>query len=297
MADKLISQLTAAATNLQDVDLAELQVNGEVFSRKMTGAQLRAVEKGERMAQDDVIEAGAGLNANGTFTAPANSWNLRAVDFLAGCTDRGGATGALTENIYNALRLLDAKVTAAGAGNIVVLQANLSVDTTLTNIVPAGYMLSYVIFNEKAGFEGTLDLGTTAGGNQVFINQTITASTLTTIIVNRVFSLAAATTLYLNDDTAPSAWNGSISDVYFVLTPIIPGGTAVDNTVIVGYYAGAYGFMAIPTAAQITAIIGVPTLYNAGSVFLINDTLGDTYLVESNGVNWFVNSATFTQAL
>ena len=132
MANKLISQLTAAAANLQDVDLAELQVNGEVFTRKFTGLQLRAVEKLERETQDDVIEAGCGLQANGTYLPEANSWSIRSGDFTAGCTDRGGATGALTENIQNALRLLDAKINAVGSGNYVILEANLNADTTLT---------------------------------------------------------------------------------------------------------------------------------------------------------------------
>ena len=64
-------------------------------------------------------------------------------------------------------------------------------------------------FYEKAGTNPLLDLGTTLGGNEVFINQDITASDLTTVVIQRVFSLSAATTLYLNDDDAGSNWNGS----------------------------------------------------------------------------------------
>lgn len=219
MADKLISQLIAAAANLQDTDLAELQVSGEAFTRKLTGLQVRGIEKLERETQDNVIEAGAGLNVDGTFTPPANSWNLRAADFAAGVTDRGGATGALTENILNGLRLLDAKV--SGSGNTLVLRAGLNADTTLTDIVPAGYMLAYIIFQEKAGNTPVLDLGTTAGNSEVFSGQSMTASDLTTIIVTRVFSLTAATTLYLNDDDPGSGWAGGVVDAYFVLTPIL----------------------------------------------------------------------------
>lgn len=293
MADKLISQLTPAANSLADIDLIEGQKSGETFSRKFTGAQARAVEKGEREAQDNVIEASAGLNADGTFTAPVNSWGLRSVDFLAGCTDRGGATGALSENIMNALRLLDAKVQAAGNGNITVLHAGLNADTTLTDLVPAGYMLQYVIFHEKSGQSPILDLGTTVGGNEVFINQALNSSDLTTIIVQRVFSLTAATSLYLNDDDAASTWDGSVVDAYFVLSSIIPGGAVSTGVVIVGYYEGAYGFSTPPTNAEIEAILGLAANFGAGSVFIINDTDSDMYFIMSNGVNWYVNSAIF----
>lgn len=291
MADKLISQLTAAAGNLADIDLIEGQKSAEVFSRKFTGLQMRGVEKAEREAQDNVIEAGAGLNANGTFTAPANSWSLRSADFLAGCTDRSGATGALTENIVNGLRLLDAKINAMGSGNYVILRANLNADTTLTNIVPAGYMLTYVVFLEKAATSPILDLGTTLGGNEVFINQTLTSSDLTTIVIQRVFSLSSATTLYLNDDDAGSNWNGSTVDAYFVMTPIIPGNIA--GVVVVGYYEGPYNLT--PTQAEVDAIIGDASDYSAGSLFIINDTtLTQIFFYMSDGTNWTVNTGNFS---
>lgn len=298
MADKLISQLTAGAANLQDVDLVEVQVDGEAFSRKITGLQVRAVEKLARETQDNVIEAGAGLNANGTFTAPANSWYLRSADFTAGCTDRGGATGALTENIVNGLRLLDARINAMGSGNYVILRANLNADTTLTTIVPAGYMLTYVVFLEKAGTNPFLDLGTSAGGNEVFINQDITASTLTTVVIQRVFSLSAATTLYLNDDDAGSNWNGSTVDAYFVMTPIIPGTTG--GVVVMGYYETDLD-CAAPTITTLDALIGDAGDFAAGSVFLIKDIDGvcdpEIYFAMTDGVAWQVNTAIFKPAL
>jgi hypothetical protein len=288
MADKLISQLTAAASNLQDIDLAEGQMNGEVFTRKLTGAQVRGVEKGEREAQDNVIEASAGLQTDGSFVAPVNSWSLRSSDFAAGITDRGGATGALAENILNGLRLLDAKVNAIGSGNYVILRANLNADTTLTTIVPAGYMLAYVIFLEKAGTSPVLDLGTTSGGNEVFINQALTASDLTTIVIQRVFSLSAATTLYLNDDDAGSNWNGSTVDAYFVCSPIIP--SSIGGVVVVGYYVGAYGLSSPVTDAEITAIIGTASDYPDGSIFIINDTLSVIQWIFSDNSFWYHGS-------
>lgn len=219
--NKLISQLTPAGAALQDTDVIEGQLNGNAFSHKLTGLQVRSVEKTEREAQDNIIEAACGLQTDGSYLPEADSWNIRAVDFAAGCTDRGGATGGLTPSIQNALRLLDAKVKAAGSGSVVSVQSNLNADTTLTDIVPAGYLLEYIIFNEKAGNAAVLDLGTAAGGSQVFINIPIAASGLTTIPVQNMYSLTLPQTLYLNDDDASSDWNGAIVDVYFVLKAIL----------------------------------------------------------------------------
>jgi len=67
MSNKKISQLTPSSTDFQDVDEMEGQLITGVESRKFTGAQLRAVEKAEREAQDNVIEAAIGLNVDGTF--------------------------------------------------------------------------------------------------------------------------------------------------------------------------------------------------------------------------------------
>lgn len=300
MADKLISQLTAAAGSLADIDLMEGQKSGEVFSRKFTGLQMRQVEKGEREAQDDVIEASVGLNADGTFTAPVNSWGLRSIDFLAGCTDRAGATGALDENVMNALRLLDARLQSTGNGNISVLKAALNSDTTLTDIIPPGYMLQYVVFEEKTGNSPILDLGTTAGGNQVFINQALLPSDLTTISIGRTFSLVNSTTLYLNDDDAGSTWDSGVVDAYFIMTSVLPSGSVPTGVAVAGYYVGAYGLSAPPLEAEVEAIIGLPTDYTAGSLFIINDTTPmaeSIFFYMTDGSDWYYNSANFEEAL
>jgi hypothetical protein len=215
MADKLISQLIAAGAALQDIDLAELQVSGEVFTRKLTGLQLRSVEKLERETQDNVIEGGVGLNASGTFTAvplTAGTNYLEAADFAA---------AGLAESVVNALKLLDTQLATFITGTPVVLVPNLAGDTTLANIIPAGYMLEYVIFNEKAAGSPILDLGTTVGGNEVFIGQVITTSDLTVVFTPRMFSLVGATTLYLNAIDPASTWGGGTVDAYFVMKQII----------------------------------------------------------------------------
>ena len=97
----------------------------------------------------------------------------------------------------------------------------MSSDTTLTDIVPAGSFLEYVIFYNSSGVAPTLDLGSTALGNEIFINQEISASGFTVITCPNMFSLIAAQTLYLNANDAGSDWNGATVDVYFVMRAII----------------------------------------------------------------------------
>lgn len=109
MANKTITQLTAAASAAA-ADEMEIQKSGETTTKKVTVSQVLATEATARAAQDDVIEAGVGLAANGTFTTLANSYNLTAADYTAGITDGGGASGALTQNVVNGLRILDAKI-------------------------------------------------------------------------------------------------------------------------------------------------------------------------------------------
>lgn len=184
-----------------------------------------------------------------------------------------------------------AQLRSALMGNPVILQAGIVTDKTLTAIVPAGYMLFCIVFQEKSGNTAMLDLGTTPGGNEVFINQEITASDYTTVVIQRIFSLVAATTLYLNDDTAPSTWNGATVDAYFVFTPVIPGGMLVNGTTVVSYYEGAYGFSSPPTGAEMIVVLGLPTLYPAASIFIVNDTLGASFLIYTNAVNWYYLSA------
>jgi len=301
MANKLISQLSPGAANVQDTDLIEAQKNGELITKKFTGLQMRAVEKAERETQDNVIEASTGLNADGSFTPPATSWGLRAVDYALGCVDRAGATGALTQNILNGLRLLDARMFELGNGSLVIAYTGLNSDTTLTNVVPAGYMLEYVVIDEKAAASPVLDLGTTAGGNQVFINQAMQTSDLTTIGIERTFSLSTATTLYLNDDDGASTWDSSTIDAYFILRPITAGGTALPatGTVEVAYYEADCD-CAAPTDVIITATIGNASDFIPGSTFYIKDIDGgcpeSIYIITTDGTDWYVNASTFDLA-
>jgi len=109
MANKLISDLVQSAS-VEAGDFLEIQKVGETSTKKATLSVVTAIESAARALQDDVIESAVGLNTNGTFPAMTESWYLRAADFATGFTDRGGVEVSVTNNIYNAIRLLDAKL-------------------------------------------------------------------------------------------------------------------------------------------------------------------------------------------
>ena len=68
MADKLISELTNLPSgSIEGADLVEVQESDQVISKKVTVTVLNELEKAERVAQDDVIEASVGLDANGAY--------------------------------------------------------------------------------------------------------------------------------------------------------------------------------------------------------------------------------------
>ena len=99
-------------------------------------------------------------------------------------------------------------------------QATVTGDTEFTSVVPAKFLLKYLIAEETAGNAATLDLGTTAGASDVFLNQVFAASTITTVVINKVFSFSAVQSLFLNDDDGSSSWNSGSLNVYFVIERI-----------------------------------------------------------------------------
>ena len=81
-------------------------------------------------------------------------------------------------------------------------------DTTWTGAVPPGYELEKIVFVNSTANAATLDLGTTSGASDVFSQQVIQASGITTVVINKTFSMLARQTLYLNDDGV-GTWNSS----------------------------------------------------------------------------------------
>lgn len=236
MANATINQLTAVSS-VTNADEIEVQKSGEATTKKATVAQLTAVESAARAAQDDAIEAGVGLNTDGTYKSLINAWYIRAAEFAAGITDRGGASGALTESVENALRILDAAIyvinsTMPSFIKTITVRAS-SADILACNAVPktlipalAGYVTEiisiygYNKYNSAAFSAGTdkLTIGY-SGGSTMFefsnafletaadMNERGLATANQTLLTNTAIVMSCA--------TAPTTGNGYID---FVIT-------------------------------------------------------------------------------
>ncbi len=84
----------------------------------------------------------------------------------------------------------------------------ISADTTLTNIVPAGYKLRETTFRNASLGPLSVRIGTTNGGTDVLsltaLNTSATFNGLKTVTINQAFNMAGAQTLYI---TSPD-WTG-----------------------------------------------------------------------------------------
>lgn len=93
---------------------------------------------------------------------------------------------------------------------------NLQNNIVLNNIIPANTILKYIIIQNTESYAYTLNIGTANNTNDVVNNANIISSGITTITVNRVFSLSTDQTLYLQS----ANWNSSNSNIYFLMETI-----------------------------------------------------------------------------
>jgi len=85
---------------------------------------------------------------------------------------------------------------------------NMTDDTAWLSVVPANYILNYIVFEGTNANACIVDLGTTTGNSDVFSQQTIVANGFTTVVLNKFFSKTTAQSLYLSDDGV-GVWNGA----------------------------------------------------------------------------------------
>lgn len=103
MADKLISDLTTLASgSIAGSDYVEVQEDDAAVTKKVTVTVLNELEKAERQAQDNVIEAAVGLDADGTYPG------FSGTNYMDSSTD-----------IMDALDLLDNAIGASGSAIVV----------------------------------------------------------------------------------------------------------------------------------------------------------------------------------
>lgn len=101
-----------------------------------------------------------------------------------------------------------------------VVHSTITEDTLTEDLIPSNYMLEAIIFENTTANEAILDAGTSDGGNDIFTEQTIAASTITTIVINKVFSTTLATDFDINDTQVGSDWNSASLNMTFILAKI-----------------------------------------------------------------------------
>ena len=141
MANKRIVDLTTQAA-IVDADWLEVQVSTEAVTKKSSVNVVTKVERDARIAQDDVIEAGVGLAAAGTYVTPVGT------NYIDTSTD-----------VMSALNLLD---DAIGDMNVVTLEvsipnANLNIaGATPYEIIPAPGAGKYIeVISASCSFDYT----------------------------------------------------------------------------------------------------------------------------------------------
>jgi len=126
MANKLISELTTLAT-VANADELEVQKSGELVTKRATVEAVTKVERDARIAQDNVIEAGIGSNADGTYNTPSGTNHIDS-----------------TTSVMNALETLDGIIGAS-----VLLIARVNIDAA--NLNTAGTVPYEIIAAPGAG--------------------------------------------------------------------------------------------------------------------------------------------------
>lgn len=93
---------------------------------------------------------------------------------------------------------------------------NISSDTTLTDLIPAGFILTNMLIEEINSQEVDINIGTTVSGYDVLYDQTIDADDSQVLVFDRFFSKTSDQTIYVNSDD----WNGSSINIYIQMTRI-----------------------------------------------------------------------------
>jgi hypothetical protein len=94
-------------------------------------------------------------------------------------------------------------------------------DNTALSIIPPGYAISMIIFDNQTGFTAQLSAGTASGGFNIFQSEAIDKNGLTTISPkNKTFSLTQFTSIYFNHAGESDTWGGATLTIYVCLTKV-----------------------------------------------------------------------------
>jgi hypothetical protein len=82
--------------------------------------------------------------------------------------------------------------------------------------IPAGYMLEFIVFDETGGSDVTVDIGTTAGDDDIIADYLIESGETDTLSINTVYSMSSTQTIYISS----SSWGTSSLDIYVLMRKI-----------------------------------------------------------------------------
>jgi len=118
-----------------------------------------------------------------------------------------------------------ARIKNMGSGNINTEPAvalDVTDDYTWSGVIPSGWMVEYLVFEESTGNSGQLSCGTSSGATNVMRSEAITGGGITVIsnLTQRISSMSSAITLYINHAGDGDTWNGMNLTVYCVMRKI-----------------------------------------------------------------------------
>ena len=93
-------------------------------------------------------------------------------------------------------------------------------DTLWADVIPAGFILEKIVFEETAGNSPILSLGTSDNATDIFEDMPITASTFTIVNINQIFSTGSAQSIDLNDAGGSGNWNSASLNVTLLMRRI-----------------------------------------------------------------------------
>lgn len=106
-------------------------------------------------------------------------------------------------------------VRASNGNSVNVEVPDIDSDSLITTI-PAGYMLEFLVLHETTGADVTIDIGTTAGDDDLISSLTVSGSGFSTQSLGSVFSLTSTQQIYISS----SAWGTSSLDIFALLRKI-----------------------------------------------------------------------------
>ena len=95
-----------------------------------------------------------------------------------------------------------------------------SEDTIASSMVPPGYTLSHLIFDNATDSDAQISAGTNTNLIDIISSETILANSLTTIILGRTFSMTDFQSIYFNHAGPGDTWGSATLTIYAVIIKV-----------------------------------------------------------------------------